>query len=382
MVIAFLLFITVSYSLNQELMNITRINMYDFLTKYHLIEPQDNDVFSTYSMYLAFSLLYPGAKGNTKKQFEEVFGSDTIETKYEDVINYLSESTEEKNIFTLENTLWIDKNLNVKDNYIDVLKSINSFIHSVKFSEQPEVERIRINDYVETVTHGLIKDLIPSGFISSLTRLVITNAMYFKNQWKEKFELMPNGIHFKDIGEVKSMKVLNEMNFLHTNNYTSISIPYENDYYMTIIMPDDMKLFEQSNLFSEIGNIVYSTLNTISNDVLLKMPLFKLDKISELKKRVISIGLVDAFDDNVANFDGISYDHLFISEAFHKAFIDVNEHGTEAAAATALLLSRKMAFIPPVKNPINITIDKPFFSIITRKNALPLFFSKVTNPYY
>ncbi|KAL7717248.1 Serine protease inhibitor [Entamoeba marina] len=381
MIIALFLFITVSYSLNQELMNIIRNNMYDFLTKYHLIEPQDNDVFSTYSMYLAFSLLYPGAKRNTKKQFEEVFGFDTIETNYEDVINYLSKSTEEKNIFTLENTLWIDKNLKVKDNYIDVLKSINSFIHSVKFSEQPEVERIRINDYIETLTHGLIKDLIPSGSISSLTRLVITNAMYFKNQWKEQFELIPNGIHFKDIGEVKSMEVLNEMKFFHTNNYTSISIPYKNDYFMTIIMPDDMKSFEQSNLFNEIGDIVYSTLNTISNDVLLKMPLFKLDKRSEMKKRVISLGLVDAFGNN-ANFDNISYEQLFISEAFHKAFIDVNEYGTEAAAATALVMNENIFIASLVKNTINITIDNPFFSIISRKNALPLFFSKVTNPYY
>ncbi|KAL7718266.1 Serine protease inhibitor [Entamoeba marina] len=211
MIITLLLFITITHALDKELMRITRDNMYNFLTKYHLVEPKDNDVFSTYSMYLAFSLLYPGAKGNTKRQFEEVFGFDTIEAKFEDVIKYLSESTEEKNIFTLENTLWIDKKFKVKDSYKDALQPLNAFLHSVKFSEQPEVERIRINDFVETTTHGLIKDLIPSGSISTMTRLVIANAMYFKNKWKEQFELMSNRIHFKDIGEVKSMRVFNEM---------------------------------------------------------------------------------------------------------------------------------------------------------------------------
>ncbi|KAL7712821.1 Serpin B6 [Entamoeba marina] len=154
--------------------------------------------------------------------------------------------------------------------------------------------------------------------------------MYFKDKWEKEFDLMGKGINFKNVGEVKSMKVVNNLKSSVSENVTTVSIPYKH-----------------------------------------------VRKTADLKESLIKLGLVDTFKE-IANFNKISDIPLCVDGAIHKAFVHVNEKETVAAAATAVQMLLGCCRPPPIK--VSITIDKPFFSIISRTDALPLFFSKVTHP--
>ncbi|KAL7720071.1 Serine protease inhibitor [Entamoeba marina] len=362
--------------------NLTNIrnSMYDFITKYHLVNPLDDDIFSAYSMFLAFAVIYPGANGKTKKQLEEVFGFNNLTDGYEQNVAYLLDSKRDDDIIVLENTQWIDKKFAIKKQYLKVTNKMQSIVNTSNFSTNPKDERIRINKHVEKVTHNLIKDILPQDSISIDTTLVITNSIYFKDKWQKEFDLMEKGINFKSVGEVQSMEVQCYLQFTITKNSTTVSIPYENGYYLTIVMPNDMNSFEKSSDFKQMNKLISTNLHKCNEEVVLKMPLFKLDKTANLKERLIKLGLVDAFKP-IADFGNIASDILFIGGVFHKSFISVNEKDTEASAATAIEICRECLFSSE-EDPTEIIIDKPFYGIISRTDALPLFFSKVSHPKY
>ncbi|KAL7716992.1 Leukocyte elastase inhibitor [Entamoeba marina] len=363
-------------TLTYEKLDVVRNKMYEFITKYHLVNPLDDNIFSAYSMFLAFAVLYPGADGETKQQLEKVFGFNEISDNFEKSIACLLNCNGDDTI-AIENTLWIDKKFEIKKEYEETSQRMQSTLNSANFETKPEEERARINKHVEKITHNLIKDLLPQNSVKTDTHLIITNAMYFKDKWEKEFDLMGKGINFKNVGEVKSMKVVNNLKSSVSENVTTVSIPYKHGYYLTIIMPKDMKSFEQSSDFKHINELILTNLKGYGDRTYLEMPLFKLEKTADLKESLIKLGLVDTFKE-IANFNKISDIPLCVDGAIHKAFVHVNEKETVAAAATAVQMLIGCCRPPPIK--VSITIDKPFFSIISRTDALPLFFSKVTHP--
>ncbi|KAL7715808.1 Serine protease inhibitor [Entamoeba marina] len=393
-----------NFKLGDKQSNSIRKKMYEFITKYRTVNPLDDDTFSPYSMYLAFAVLYPGANGETKKQFDKVFGFNEIANDFEngiacllnindppgeqiDLMNefeFVSEQFKEiaiQNRLALENTLWIDKKFSFKKEYEEISNQMQTALNSADFSSNPENERTRINKHVEKTTHNLIKELLPSGSIQVGTSLVVTNAIYFRDQWEQEFELMQNGIKFNGGGEVRSMHVLRELQSSVSSEVTTVTVPYKHGYYMTIIMPKNMKSFQKLSNFKNIEKLVQTNLNKDTSKTRLRMPLFKLEATANFKDCLIKLGLVDAFQ-STANFTNISDKELYISDVFHKAFISVNEKETEAAAATAAVLMPKGCCRGRKPKIIEITIDKPFYAILSKNDALPLFFTKITQPKY
>lgn len=254
---------------------------------------------------------------------------------------------------------------------------------TVDFAADPEAARELINLWVEAQTNEKIRDLIPEGVLNELTRLVITNAVYFKAAWLSPFDPAntKNGSFTLLDGtqvEVPMMHQSSSMRAYVSQDVQAVELPYEGGTYsMVALMPTagSLDTFEQSLTAESLQDI----LNQLERaSVTLSMPKFKFDAAFALNDALEGMGMTDAFDPMKANFSGMDgTTSLYISSALHKAFVDVNEEGTEAAAATAVAIGLTSA---PGQS-YTIMLDHPFLFLI-RDNATGtlLFVGRMADP--
>lgn len=248
---------------------------------------------------------------------------------------------------------------------------------------QPDQARAKINNWVSDQTNQKIKGLIPSGALNPLTRLVLTNAIYFKAAWQYPFEkgATANGDFTLLDGEKIQTGMMHEsksLAYARGNNYQAIELPYAGETAsMLILLPDVGKYadFERS--------LDASTIDTIESNldqqaVELSLPKFKVEAAFSLNEALAALGMPDAFDQGKADFSGMTgQPDLFISSVLHKAYVDVNEDGTEAAAATAVVMELKSMPVSPVV----VTVDRPFiFLILDQESGTILFMGRVLDP--
>ncbi len=350
----------------------------------------DNLFFSPFSISSALSMAYVGANGDTKEQMKEVLHFDLPdEDIYKAFRALFDELCYNKKGYILEiaNALWGEKGYKFLESFLNIIKTYyNGGFHEVSFSMDPEGSRRNINKWVKDVTRGKIKNLLPPGSINTLTRLVITNAIYFKGKWTYPFlknatESMPFYLNEENTVDVPMMYQKRKFHYFEKRGkYQLVELPYgDGTLSMVIILPiekDGLTELERELTWDEVSNAI---VRTRKMEVKLFLPRFKMERAYSLVESLKSLGMVDAFDISRADFSKMEpKKELYITAIMHKAYIDVNEEGTEAAAATGVVVGLKAMRI---SEPIVFRADHPFlYMIIHNPTGQILFMGRVINP--
>jgi serpin B len=345
---------------------------------------------------IATSLFMPwgGARGDTATQMGKVLHLDGTTGQVLATSGLLSRSLQDSArpiVFRIANQLFVEKTYKLVPTYLEKSKdAFGAAIESLDFKNAPDPSRLRINRWVESRTERRIKDLIPPGAIVPNTRLVLVNAIYFLGDWEIPFEhglTHPAPFHLTAVAmkNVPTMHRIDEFRIARRDGVTALEMPYKGgDLSMILVVPD------------QIGGLaaVEDALDAKKLDVLLSamrrefielaLPKFEINPGASLSlgEDLKALGMPLAFDREKADFTGIAdppnpADRLALAKVFHKAFVRVDEKGTEAAAATAVMgipLGAPGA-LPQLK------VDRPFLFLI-RDNAsgLVLFLGRVSNP--
>ena len=263
-------------------------------------------------------------------------------------------------------------------------------LQTADFEGNPNGERKTINDWVEEQTRKRIKDLLPDGAITGDTRLVLVNALYFKAVWQHKFPksaTTPEPFHLAPEKQVDAdtMRVTKRFGYSKEDGYTALTLPYSAGFAMLILVPDEIDGL--AAVARKLNAEKLSSLARLSTkDVSLHFPKFKIEGGTvPLKKSFAKLGMKLAFDKKLADFGPMTSDKslpgLYIDDAYHKTFIAVDEDGTEAAAATAVVMATKSAMRPAPEKPVEVRIDRPFFyAVMDTRSGTALFLGRVADP--
>merc|ERR1719233_1796706 len=354
--------------------------LYDLLRKEY-----QNFVFSPFSISAVMAMLNTGARGQTLDQIKKGLffpPSPTLQAEYRNIIPSIR-STED---FTIEiaNNVFVNKNFSILRNFKEILRnSFHSNIQDMDF-EDPKAAADIINDWVEDRTRDKIQDLIQQDMIDEDTRMVLVNAIYFKSNWAKKFERTePMKYHIKPSSsvDVPMMKKTDEIFYasLDSLSSTMIELPYKGDrIVMQVLLPKSK--YGLVDVEEKLKNLDIHELfekEKEKTEVIIGLPKFKQENTVQLNKQLSMLGLNNMFSP-FADFSGITNERgLHVSQAVQKAFIEVNEEGTEAAAATGLAA---VAFSSPLHQSFFIA-DHPFiFYLRDEDTGILLFQGRVINP--
>jgi serpin B len=354
------------------------------------ISPQGNLFFSPYSISTCLAMVYAGARGETQRQMAMALHFALPDENLANTFGALQKQLiqEDKTRgyrVLLANALWGRKDEPFLKEFLDLTKRLDARFMQLDFAGETEKSRRIINSWVEEKTQNKIKDLIPSGSIDSDTALVLTNAVYFKGQWKRQFDKtetqnMEFAISTKDEVKVPMMHLEENFKYYADNKLQALELPYKSDEIsMLVLLPkelDDLAETEKTLTTKTIG-VLLPKMQPTKVDVF--FPKFKLTcGTFALNKALIELGMPDAFDSGRADFSGMNGKrNLWISDVFHKAFVEINEEGTEAAAATGaeMTLSGSMNETPVFR------ADHPFILIIKdNRSGSILFMGRLINP--
>jgi serine protease inhibitor len=340
-----------------------------------------NLVYSPYSVSLAFAMAYGGAHGETASQMASALHYTLPEEQFHPAFDALdldlaqrpdqAAGVDQKDRFelTIANAIWGQQDWPFLPEYLDLLAlNYGAGVRLVDFENAPESARRQINNWVSDQTKKRIKDIISPGMLDSSTRLVLANAIYFKATWQYEFDAndtsnRPFYLLNGDMVSVPMMSQEHQQTFSYAagDGWQAIALPYKGGLTEMLVVVPDSGNFEafESTLTSERYNAIVAALEPQQVD--LSMPKFKFETPLGLKDILIGMGMRDAFDPFQADFSGMDGQRLlYIGDALHKAFIAVDEKGTEAAAATIVIM---MAGAMP-SHGIQLTIDHPFFFAI------------------
>ena len=362
---------------------------------YQAIKEKGGNLFySPYSISVALAMTYAGARNETEQQMADTLRFTLDQSKLHPVFNSLDlelasrgEGAEGKDgegfRLNIVNEIWGQKDYEFRNEFLDVLsENYGAGLRLLDYINAPEASRVTINDWVSDQTEGRIEDLIPQGVIDALTRLVLTNAIYFNAAWLNPFneDITDDGdFYLLDGGKVTvPMMIQSEsLGYAEGDGYRAVELPYDSrELSMVILLPDSGK-FEEFE-----GSLDAGLVDTIKNDLIyqevaLTMPKFKFESEFGLTDTLAAMGMPVAFT-GAADFSGMTGNRdLFIAEVLHKAFVSVDEAGTEAAAATAVAMSLTAA----PGEPVEVTLDRPFIFLIRdiETDAI-LFVGRMVNP--
>ncbi|HLO31082.1 MAG TPA: serpin family protein [Anaerolineales bacterium] len=366
------------------------------LDLYQSLRSRDgNLIYSPYSISLALAMTYAGARGETESQMAQTLHF-LPQNKLHSALNELDlelakrGEAQSKDAAPLQldiaNAVWAEQTFPFLKDYLDLIaRNYGAGIQLADFINGHETIRKQINSWVSNETHDKIQDLIPDGVLDPSTKMVLVNAIYFKADWMVQFD--PNDTHDapfhlldgSDV-QVKMMsKSLFGLSYIQGNGYQAVELPYQGETAaMDIILPDEGKFSEvESGLDAQKLNEILGGMQP-GGGLELGLPKFHFSTDFDLKDRLTSMGMPAAFDPNLADFSGMTGGKdLYIDTVLHKALVAVDEKGTEAAAATAVIMAPTSARLPDV----NLTIDRPFIFVI---RDLPsgqiLFVGRVLNP--
>lgn len=370
-------------------------NAFAFQLYQQLNNKNGNLFYSPHSISIALAMAYAGARTQTELQMADTLhytlSQDRLHPAFDSLDIALSQRGQgaqgkdgEGFRLNVVNAIWGQKDYSFQPSYLDILaQNYGAGLRILDFINKTESSRITINDWVSDQTEGRIKDLVPQGAINNLTRLVLTNAIYFNAAWLHQFNkaATANGPFNLIDGQkltVPMMKQSESMSYSKGSDYQAVEMLYDGQQIsMVILLPDTGKFhgFEQSLQAQPVADIIN---NLKTARVNLTMPRFEFNSQFGLKDVLAAMGMPAAFTDN-ADFSGMTGKRdLHISDVLHKAFVSVDETGTEAAAATAVIVGVTSM---PVDPPVDVTIDRPFIFVI---RDIPtgeiLFVGRVMNP--
>jgi len=356
-----------------------------------------NFFYSPYSISQALAMTYAGAGGETAQQMADTLHfelpQEEVHPTFFAIDSSLSNRAEQAAAYEGEgqpfqlnvaNSLWGQEGYPFHEAYLETLtQNYGAGLYPVDFAEAPEETRQMINDWVADETEDKIKDIIPPGGILPITRLVLANAIYFNAGWLFPFEASDTQDDVFTLLDgsqvtVPMMYQQEALSYAQGEGYQAVTMPYYGqDLAMLLIMPDEgeFEAFEETLDYETytaiLDSLMYSRLH-------LWMPRFEYEFDLSLVDVLTSLGMIDAFDAGAADFSGMTdAENLFLSEVLHKAFVNVNEEGTEAAAATVAFMGGG----GPPDEDVEIRLDRPFiFVIYDRPTDSILFVGRVMNP--
>lgn len=354
-----------------------------------------NLFFSPSSIETALAMTYAGARGDTAQQMAKVLHLPEGVEVHKGLAAFFRELNAEKGAdgkprrfqLTVANALWGQKEYKFLPEFLTLVKdNYGAGLEEVDFIRAREAAARTINAWVEGKTNNKIKNLVLPDALTSLTRLVLTNAIYFKGNWARQFDkklTKDEPFHLSPEKEVQTpmMNIKSKYGYGEGDGYQVLKMLYAGDELsMVILLPkknDGLAELEKSlteeNLTKWISGIR-------EREVIVAMPRFKMEARFELGDTLTKMGMADAFSETKADFSGMTgKKDLYIARVIHKAFVDVNEEGTEAAAATAVIMATKSAMVRP--KPLVFRADHPFLFLIRHeKSGAILFAGRLMNP--
>jgi serpin B len=359
------------------------------------LKSEDGNMFySPYSISLALAMTYAGARGETEQQMADTLHYDLSQDNLHPAFNYLDMELAKRGEgargkddegfrLNIVNAIWGQKDFTFLPEFLDTLaENYGAGLRLLDFINETEKSRITINDWVSDETEGRIQDLIPQGQLDSATRLVLTNAIYFNAAWQYRFEksmTSDSAFHLlngQDIN-VPMMRQTESFGYTTGDGYQAVELQYDGgELSMVILLPDpgEYDSFEDQLNVENTNEIINRLQYT---QVALAMPKFEFESEFKMKDTLSRMGMPVAFSPS-ADFSGMTGGKdLYIDQVIHKAFVSVDEAGTEAAAATAV--DMKLTSMPA--EPVNVTIDHPFIFLIRDiETGTILFVGRVMNP--
>ena len=373
----------------------------------------ENLCISPYSIDSALAMTFAGADGETRNEMSRVLhfpsGGDVsasflaLQQSLQQMGKKTAELVKESKKFggpsepitlNIANRLFAQKGYHFRDAFLSLVKqNFGGAFEPLDFVADPGAATQRINKWVADQTRDRIRDLIPGGALDKETRLVLANALYLKAPWASEFSqnaTQPEAFFVRGAPVDVPMMRKSDKNFGYARRegFTVVSLPYAgNDLQFVVLLPDDINGLRtlESKLSAEV---LTGCARLEKRDVDLYLPKFKFEPPTvALKEQFEALGMKTAFDEprGSANFDKIALrkpnDYLYISNIFHKTFIAVDEKGTEAAAATAVVMMRATSMPVPKSPPIEVKVDRPFaYAIQHVPSGVCLFLGRVTDP--
>jgi serpin B len=371
-----------------------------------------NALISPYSIETALVMAYAGADGKTREEMKRVLhlpGDDethrsfaALQRSLDAVVQRSAEiaakmkaygQTNDAITLAAANRLFGERDYDFRATFLDLLKTnYNAPFQPMDFAHNAPAATKTINDWVAEQTRQRILNLIPDGALDAKTRLVLANALYFKAPWAQPFSesaTTPRPFHANggDAVNVPTMNIEKSFGYAKENGLTVVSLPYNGgEIQFLIILPDDVNGLAKAE--ADLGTARFSEWSKLPlHEVKLFLPKFKIAPPTlPLGEALQSLGMTTAFDKprGSANFDRMAPrrpdDYLYISRVFHKTFLDLDEKGTEAAAATAVVMAVYSAILQKPQ-PVEVRVDHPFlFAIQHRESGACLFLGHVTDP--
>ncbi len=373
----------------------------------------ENLCVSPYSIESALAMTFAGAEGETRTEMARVLhvpNDGAVPTSF----SALQRSLEEMSVKTADlvkeskkfggpsepitlniaNRLFAQKGYDFRQAFLSLVKqNYGAAFEALDFVADAAAATQHINKWVAAQTRDRIRDLIPTGALNKMTRLVLANALYLKAPWADPFSektTHPEPFHVGGGApvDIPMMRKTTEFGYVKRDGFTAVSLPYVgDDLQFLVLLPDDVNGLDalESKLTAEV---LAECAKLEMQDVDLHLPKFKLEPpTTALAEKFQALGMKSAFDQprGSADFDRMAprkpNDYLYISQIFHKTFIAVDEKGTEAAAATAVVMMRATAIAGPKPQPIEVKVDRPFvYAIQHVPSGVCLFLGRVTDP--
>jgi serpin B len=379
-----------------------------------LATDNENLCVSPFSIESALAMTFAGADGDTRTEMARVLHFPSDASAVAASFGSLQHSLEEMSVKTAElakkskefggpsepitlniaNRLFAQKDYDFRQDFLSLVKqNYGAAFEPLDFVADPAAATRHINQWVADQTRDKIRDLIPADALNKLTRLVLANALYLKAPWADPFSektTQPEPFHVRGgvPVNVPMMRKTARFGYAKRQGFTVVSLPYTgDDLQFLVLLPDDITGLPA--LESKLtAHVLTECAKLEAQDVDLRLPKFKLEPPTiALAETLQALGMKSAFDipQGSANFDKIAprkpNDYLYISNVFHKTFIAVHEKGTEAAAATAVVMMRATAIARPKPPPVEVKVDRPFvYAIQHVPSGVCLFLGRVTDP--
>ncbi|KAM4664984.1 leukocyte elastase inhibitor-like [Discoglossus pictus] len=355
------------------------------------IHSNENLILGQFSIMTALAMLYLGARKESATQIEKALHLDNIDDVHSGFKEVLAAmKTSDDYILYIANRFFGEQSFDFIQKYLEDSKTYyGAELEAVNFFTNPESSRQHINEWVEDQTRGKIQELLPQNSISDITKLVIINAMYFLANWTLPFKHHKTynttfTLSNNEEATVEMMTTTSTFNYRNTNingqKVQILELPYgeTKDMSMIVFLP------EHSNDISELEQMIsYETVadwtnseNMIPTSVEVHLPIFKITSGVNVVDHLQDLGISDVFTTE-ANLSGIATEDLKVSGVFHKAFVSVDEDGTEAAAATAIVVEATSA----VTGEVTFKANRPFIFLIKHKvSKCIIFYGKCLSP--
>lgn len=350
-----------------------------------LAQKPGNKVFSPYSISTALAMTYAGAKGSTAKQMAQTLHfaleNERLHPAFGELIRKVQGDATKRNYeLGVANSLWGAKGLSVLPNFLQVAQdNYQGLLQFVDFANDPDGARERINGWVKDQTKKRITELLKKGVVGTDTRLVLVNAIYFNAEWAMPFPQTETRLEDFNIAASQVIKVLMmnrrfATNYMATSEFQLAEFMYKNnELSLVVIIPrqiDGLANLERKLSAKALAEWLSSVKHV---QLAVSLPRLKVSEVFNIGRELMVLGMKDAFTAR-ANFSGISsLDKLFVSNVVHEGFLQIDEMGTEAGGATAVMMA--------LSRPIAFRANHPFlFILVHRPTMSVLILGRASDP--